>query len=747
MLYNDFCKCINLCQEHINEGGGKITNIVLLTFNIPQNIKDLIKLNYKLVKKIVDFYYEDFTIKSNYYETLQEALNNIEFIKNKTNNKKSQVIEFNDEILPWLKSTQFFNNIYENCCPNIIDPTEIEPIKTINSFIPRDNQKEAFEVLEREGLTTGIHCQATGCGKSYIIIKYIDYICNNKINPKVILFTERVNILSDLFSFTCGKLEPDLDKLEYWKNLGVGDLTRYNIINRVTNKNKDWDKIMVNSTNPTLLVINRAFLTLGKKYKVFKNNDLDLVLHDECHNTTSNQCHEFLLQCKSLNIPIIGFSATPLRTGKYDKTRLLEIYSKEDSNELNLLTNYNMIYAINKKLILPPEFHWYQLESTKTHKLETTNVSQEELGSVFEILNNLVVTLPNKKIIAWCGTIVLAEFWKSEIEKSYRQRSNLNKFMFGLDTSKEVTEDYNYFSKVPKDKDGNILLLEDLPIKDKRRMYYGKSILFCANKHREGSDIKLLDACIFLDKVKDRGSIPFIQSIGRTLRLCPDTETKCKGVIIDGLIKEDNNYEKNFINKIIGYYLALENITNIDGEDKYEQYVKMKDVIKFDKEQQIINMNIGTNIIKIHCNKLEWNEIITKFDKVLQEKIKLTEEEVFYLYIEKLKELEEFQNPENNFWEEYKKLDHDKLNLPKDIYTEYENIWKTKTWYDLLDYKNIFYDFNTCQKVFRTNPKLFAYFENWYLLSNEKLKKIRKIDNKIPPYCREFYKFDINKII
>lgn len=730
MLYNEFCNCIRMCEEHINEGGGKITNMVLLTFNIPQNIKDLIKLNYKLVKKIVDFYYEDFTIKSNNYETLEEALNSIEFIKNKTSLKKTQVIEFNNEILPWLKSIQFFNNIYENCCPNIIDPTEIEPIEEIESFIPRDNQREAFNILDVYGITTGIHCQATGCGKTYIIIKYIDYICNHKINPKVILFTERVNILSDLFSFTRGKLEPDLGKLQYWKNLGVGDLTEYNIINRVTNKNKDWDTLMVNSTKPTLLVINRAFLTLGKKYKVFKNNDLDLVLHDECHNTTSVQCHEFLLKCKSLNIPIVGFSATPLRTGKYDKTRLLEIYSKEDSNELNLLTNYNMIYAINKKLILPPEFHWYQLESTKTHKLETTNVSQEELGSVFEILNNLVVTLPNKKIIAWCGTIVLAEFWKAEIEKSYRQRSNLNKFMFGLDTSKEVTEDYNYFSKVPKDNNGNILLLEDLELTDKRRMYYGKSILFCANKHREGSDIKLLDACIFLDKVKDRGSIPFIQSIGRTLRLCPDTETKCKGVIIDGLIKEENNYEKNFINKIIGYYLALENITNIEGEDKYEQYIKMKDVIKFDKEQKIIKMNIGSNIIKIHCNKLEWNEIISKFDKVLQEKIRLTEEEVFNLYIEKLKGLEPFQNPENNFWEEYEKLEHDKLNLPKDIYTEYENVWKTKTWYDLLGYR------------YCNLNEFMCFVTNNNITSNKKLHKIlSKTNNRnIPYYPDEYYR-------
>ena len=37
-------------------------------------------------------------------------------------------------------------------------------------------------------------------------------------------------------------------------------------------------------------------------------------------------------------------------------------------------------------------------------------------------------------------------------------------------------------------------------------------ILFCANKHREGSDIRNLDGCLFLDRVKNRGCIPFNQT-------------------------------------------------------------------------------------------------------------------------------------------------------------------------------------------------------------------------------------------
>jgi len=30
-------------------------------------------------------------------------------------------------------------------------------------------------------------------------------------------------------------------------------------------------------------------------------------------------------------------------------------------------------------------------------------------------------------------------------------------------------------------------------------------------------------------------------------------------------------------------------------------------------------MKLRTSIIKIHCNKLDWNNIINKFDNILQE--------------------------------------------------------------------------------------------------------------------------------
>ena len=340
-------------------------------------------------------------------------------------------------------------------------------------------------------------------------------------------------------------------------------------------------------------------MTLGDKYSEFKKDDISLILHDECHNTSSAQCHKFLKHCKSINISVVGFSATPLRTGKNDKPLLLEIYGNKDDNiKLNLLTDYNMIYAISNKLILPPEFYWYKIESYNKEKQDDKNteiVTQEELGSVLELLNHIIPQMPNKKIIAWCGTIKLAKKWKQLFEANYKQRKNMINFTFGLDTSdKDNSEDdYKKFKKST-----------------------GNCILFCANKHREGSDIKFLDACIFLDKVKERSSIPFIQSIGRVLRICSDTSGKISGIIIDGFVKDKNNYEKEFIHKIIGYYLALQNLT----------------------ENNLIDIKLGKETIKINCNKLQWDDITKEFANVLQQKIKMSSEDVKKSDFLKLKE-------------------------------------------------------------------------------------------------------------
>ena len=75
------------------------------------------------------------------------------------------------------------------------------------------------------------------------------------------------------------------------------------------------------------------------------------------------------------------------------------------------------------------------------------------------------------------------------------------------------------------------------------------AILFCAMKHREGSDIFHLDSCIFLDGVSDRTDISFIQSLGRVLRKDPEGK-KTSGLIIDATAT-DFTYYYNYLNRYL----------------------------------------------------------------------------------------------------------------------------------------------------------------------------------------------------
>ena len=70
--------------------------------------------------------------------------------------------------------------------------------------------------------------------------------------------------------------------------------------------------------------------------------------------------------------------------------------------------------------------------------------------------------------------------------------NSFKNFNIFVDTSKDLNNDFNNYMNEEKN-----------------------AILFCACKHREGSDIKNLDCCIFLDKVENRNPKTFIQCIGR----------------------------------------------------------------------------------------------------------------------------------------------------------------------------------------------------------------------------------------
>lgn len=555
---------------------------------------------------------------------------------------------------------------------DVIEDNLIIQENQVENFMFRPNQVEAFDALGQE-FETGIHCQATGCGKSFIIIRYIHYCMQHFNNTNIILFTERVSILKDLFGFKKNDNQVSQGKINTWKRLGIGDLTNLNVVNCVTKKDRQWYRCLNDKDGDgdtkTLIVINRAFLT-GSEYA--RINTLHAILHDECHNTSSKKCFEFLEHFHAQNVKIIGFSATPVRTGKNDLKKVTQIYGKND--DLHLITNYNLIHAIEQSLVVPPEFHWYHVDTLP--KKEITDI---ELGTVMDILNKIVPTLVHKKIIAWCGTIAKTKKWMELFQQNKRQRHSLATMATYMDTS-QCGSGYDEFY-----------------------MADGNAIMFCAAKHREGSDIKKLDCCIFLDGVQNRGAIPFIQSIGRVLRQdrvhqannnvhVDMSSRKTRGVIIEGIYRPDG-YEKVFVDKIIGYYMSLANASSSESS-QYEQYVQLSNMVEFNKDKEVIMVKINSKLtISINLNTIHWDNIVEKFDSILQHRVRLSTEDNMRHKAMILKNIYGF-NIHTDFLPAYQAIHSEEkklYNLPDISMENYEALFVNKTWYEFLNVEHDFY--------------------------------------------------------
>lgn len=340
----------------------------------------------------------------------------------------------------------------------------------------RLNQINAIEESIKNDFQSGIHAHATGTGKSWIAMNIIKEYNKKYPTNNVLWICEKKSILIEQFDKKIIK-KRNFDEL----------MKNFNVLNFAENKLNNWID-GVNSAlywnKPVLLIINRAFITSKNNYKKIRLM-FHLVIHDECHtlNNTTKQFYEYIHIKNS--IKCIGFSATPMLGLKpYDY----------------IISSYSIYDAYVDNVIVKPKIKWL----TYQHILEYEDIIQ----CIKYIMDDTDIYY--KKIIIWCGMISLC-MELSEIVKKY-----FEDYLICIDTSlkKEQKNDYDDFCNAEN-----------------------KSILFCANKHREGSDIKNLDVCIFLDKVQNRCPKLFIQCIGRVLRYNP---YKKFGLIID--IRAKNSY-------------------------------------------------------------------------------------------------------------------------------------------------------------------------------------------------------------
>ena len=348
----------------------------------------------------------------------------------------------------------------------------------------------------------------------------------------------------------------------------------YNIFNYSENKDKNWIDVINKSEIPFILFINRAYLVSGEKYnKLLKN--IDLIIHDECHSIKNKTTQKFYNFINDKNYKVIGLSATPLKIFPFN----------------NIIHTYTLYDALINNDLVTPQIVWF----TKSTKL--TNI--EIINELFKIIKKL----PYKKIIIWCGLIKecneLALLWK----EYYKD------FVICVDTSQNSNNKLGNFDDFKKlEKNG---------------------LLFCAAKHREGSDIKNLDGCIFMDRVSKRTPKTFIQCIGRVLRL---QKGKDYGLIVD--IKAKSAYD---VIKRMAIYLNNDNKFPYDYNYYYNDnnQIKINNLIIKDNNY-ICNDNLLNNDIDIKkiINKFKINIINEeRYTKRLDIELKLFVEKDLLKYL------------------------------------------------------------------------------------------------------------------
>jgi len=349
------------------------------------------------------------------------------------------------------------------------------PLTGMLSLRPlRENQKTAIQTSIDNGFASGVHFHATGTGKSWIALELLSEFQQRAGHACNILWIcEQKSILVDQFDATT------LAEKGYGhivRKFLVFDLSREKPPHWATNVNSAavWGKSI-------LIIINRAFLVSKTEYTHLRI-PIHLIIHDECHSVTNKTTQAFYTHMLAqTTVPkCLGFSATPTTSHAPFK---------------QILSKYTIYDACQDEAIVPPKIAWFQ-----------EPVSGETLRNL--CATTLFKQLPFRKILVWCGMIDLCHTAAAE----WRADARFADMMIAVDTSKATPAgfaDYAAFQAAT-----------------------GNALLFCAGKHREGSDVPFLDGCIFLDAVAKRSHKTFIQCVGRVLRRDPAGK-KTHGFVLD----------------------------------------------------------------------------------------------------------------------------------------------------------------------------------------------------------------------
>jgi superfamily II DNA or RNA helicase len=663
-------------------------NFIIKHIELPNNNKDIDIIKKQINRKILKepetndplFLKKIKMIK--YLRIINDYIEQTNFIQNYINDNivdTKNISDIDDEIIDKIEDEiedEIIDEIIDEINDEIIDEIEKQNNKEDNNptFELRPNQIKALQKNKDCGFISGIHIQVTGAGKSLIILKTISDKLEYDNSKKVfIILTDRIEILKNWFFDSNNNLNQT--NVQFWKDNNIIDLTKFDIIDTVANKDKNIINKINYAVKPTLVIMNNAFLRTNNKYEQLINN-ISLVLLDECHCVSGPEIYKALRHIKNnLNTSIIGFSATPIRNNKNSILQLCEIFGpitgpgSGHNKKINILSFYDIISALQDDIILP-----YKFVITSIKNIQ--NVNNKLI--LKEIINKELELLPYKKVISWCKRIndvdENVQFFKDNFP-------NMNIYYSHSDE-----QDNNNVHKFYTDNDNAIML--------------------CVNRFREGCDINHLDCGIYLDQVKKRSTLVSIQTSGRVVR--PDKEKLKKyGLIIENIYFDSNTTtEYQTVQRIAQYYEHILNIS--DDTEEYDirniidEFKKIYQNTIFSPEKSEITIKVDDNVnhdnvIKVEIKDLNWG-LMKKFlnDKVI---IKLKKEEnnneklklEFELLRDKVQKLNlKYKKDYYNLDEEYEKEPdvkynhhgwlnwYDFLGIDTSNYPALKQIWRNK---------------------------------------------------------------------
>jgi superfamily II DNA or RNA helicase len=684
-------------------------------------------------------------IKLTQLESIEDVIDELFEVKKLSLDEISEELKVSDNQV--INDTIDFILEEEDTSEIVLTENGIKKLRALEKYYPSSVQRQTNQNIIDENFRSGIVSMATGSGKSLVLLQCVNDL--PKIPKRSILvFTERKNILLDLIFSEyeengCKKWRVDEEKKYILKKIGAIDLDNFNVFEFISNKDSKWDEVFhspPDPSKPVLVFINRTYLVLGKNYKkILPEYSPMLILHDEMHSATNNTSFEFLMYAKeSWNSSLIGFSATPIRIGYSSKKDIqnIEKINKIFSNwmhgivpipESHIYMSYPIIRAIADDLCCPIKFKNFEIsmfdEFGKKSRFDPYDI--QDFRIIMEVINNSVVEMPHKKIVAWLSTKNNADSFNKLFIQYKTEYSNLRDMESFIDHSGKTTTEYLTYAKKEKN-----------------------AILFCVNKHREGSDIQNLDIVIFLDKTVKRGYIVFLQSIGRVAR---KSENKSFGLVIEGIYRNSdftkNEIFRKYIDKIVFYYLILDkkNIISITNDDKLRTYYNiLNNIYLNDQKQSVMIRQEGLESpLEVSINEIDWEDFSENFSHLfqntLQNALGMNQKIITELTFKRIGDYLNF-NIQSHFWEEIEKLTPEQY-----IYLQIDPDFIKKN-IDIIEENNInFFDAMSfdCSIYPQTIDELFERMINFTYSDGMNEEEIWRycFDKNILPYsCVEYLK-------